>query len=62
MMDEVVRSAKNETFALRCKCKWSLLGLRRGWVGYANGHELNYPSQKDAAACIATDDPRLKRK
>jgi len=24
-------------------------------VGYANGHELNYPSRKHAAACIATD-------
>ncbi|MGA7762676.1 MAG: hypothetical protein WCA59_13100 [Candidatus Binataceae bacterium] len=42
------------------ECKKVLLGLRGGWVGYANGHELNYPSQKDTAACIATDDPRLK--
>jgi hypothetical protein len=44
------------------ECKKVLLGLRSGWVGYANGHELNCPSQKDTAACIATDDPRLKEK
>jgi hypothetical protein len=44
------------------ECKEALSGLRGGWVGYANGHELNYPSQKDTAACIATDDPRLEKK
>jgi hypothetical protein len=44
------------------ECKKALVGSKAGWVAYANGHRLNYPSQKDTATCVATDDPRLKGK
>jgi hypothetical protein len=52
----------SNTYDTADECKTALLSLRAGWVGYANGRQLNYPSQKDTAACIATDDPRLKGK
>ena len=52
----------SNTYDTPDECKKVLSGLRGGWVGYANGHELNYPSQKETAACIASDDPRLKGK
>jgi hypothetical protein len=52
----------SNTYATADKCKKALLGLRGGWVGSANGHELSYPSRKDTAACAASDDPRLKKK
>ena len=40
------------------KCEAALSGLKAGKVR----HEVNYPSQRDTAKCIAADDPRLKKK
>src|SRR3979490_3004768 len=36
----------SNTYDAADECKKALLGLRGGWVGFANGRELTYPSQK----------------
>jgi hypothetical protein len=40
------------------KCKTASSDLKAGKVR----HELNYPSKRDTAKCVAADDRRLKEK
>ena len=59
---ELSKWKTSNTYDTADECKKVLLGLRGGWVGYANGHELNHPSRKRYRRVHRDQRPGASRK